>query len=128
MKEAPEGYRNWLAGYKWEEPYKGLAQVVFPPLFGHQYTEMFVNLKGIADSYMRNKNIDYFENSRRATLSQRLYAIQNPHGWKGYDSLTWGITACDGPGESFNYDDKNSLAMPVAALPVLTIIIMMTEQ
>ena len=30
MKEAPEGYRNWLAGYRWEEPYKGLAQVVFP--------------------------------------------------------------------------------------------------
>ena len=106
MKEAPEGYRKWLAGYKWEEPYKGLAQVVFPPLFGHQYTEMFVDLKGIADRYMQNKKIDYFENSRRATLSQRLYSIQNPHGWKGYDSLTWGITACDGPGESYNYDDK----------------------
>ena len=27
---------------------------------------------------MREKGIDYFENSRRATLSQRAYAIDNP--------------------------------------------------
>ena len=109
MKAAPNGYKHWLESYRWEEPYKGLAHVVFPPLFGHQYTQMFVNLKGIADSYMGNKKIDYFENSRRATLSQRLYAIQNPNGWKGYDSLTWGITACDGPGETYNFDDKKFL-------------------
>ena len=106
MENASKGYETWTKTYSWQEPYKGLAQVVFPPLFGHQFTNVFVDLKGIADKYMREKGIDYFENSRRATLTQRLYSIENPHGWKGYDSLTWGISACDGPGESYNFDGK----------------------
>lgn len=99
-------YDQWLAHYKWHEPYPGLAHVIFPPLFGHQYSQMFVDYRGIADSYMREKGIDYFENSRRATLTQRLYAIENPMGWAGYDSLIWGLTACDGPGPKYNFDDK----------------------
>jgi hypothetical protein len=37
---------------------------------------------------------------------QRFYAIENPFSWKGYDSLTWGITACDGPGEKYNFNNK----------------------
>jgi len=45
---------------------------------------------------MRGKGIDYFENSRRATLAQRAYAIANPGGWKGYGADVWGLTACDG--------------------------------
>lgn len=109
MDSAADGYRHWLKTYKWQEPYKGLAHVVFPPLFGHQYSHIFMDFRGIADSYMRERKIDYFENSRRATLTQRLYAMENPYGWKGYDSLTWGITACDGPGEMYNYDDKKFL-------------------
>jgi len=55
---------------------------------------------------MNEKGIDYFENSRRATLSNRMYCIQNSNGWIGYDSLTWGISACDGPGESHNKDGE----------------------
>jgi len=109
MENASKGYETWTKTYKWEEPYKGLAQVVFPPLFGHQFTNAFIDLRRIADKYMREKGIDYFENSRRATLTQRLYAMENPHGWKGYDSLVWGISACDGPGESYNFDDKKFL-------------------
>ena len=47
---------------------------------------------------MRSKGIDYFENSRRATLIQQRYAIDNPLGFKGYGAECWGITASDGPG------------------------------
>ena len=47
---------------------------------------------------MRARGIDYFENSRRATLVQREYAIRNPRGFAGYGADTWGITASDGPG------------------------------
>ena len=97
-------YDVWLEGYNWEEPYKGLAHVIFPPLFGHQYSEMFIDFRGLADKYMREKGIDYFENSRRATLTNREYCIENPKGWIGYDSLTWGISACDGPGQKYNKD------------------------
>lgn len=47
---------------------------------------------------MRDKNIDYFENSRRATHVQRQYAIDNPMGFRHYGADCWGITASDGPG------------------------------
>jgi hypothetical protein len=47
---------------------------------------------------MRERGIDYFENSRRATLSQRAYAVENPMGWRAYGSDVWGLTASDGPG------------------------------
>jgi len=99
-------YDQWLSGFDWKEPYEGLAHVIFPPLFGHQFSHMFIDFRGLADKYLREKGIDYFENSRRATLSNWMYCIQNPKGWVGYDSLTWGISACDGPGQSYNKDGK----------------------
>ena len=109
MEKVENGYKTWLSTYEWDEPYKGLAHAVFPPLFGHQYSHMFIDFRNLADFYMREKGIDYFENSRRATLVQREYAEENPKNWIGYDSLTWGITACDGPGSSFNKDEKKFL-------------------
>ncbi|GAB6282733.1 MAG: glucoamylase family protein [Ignavibacterium sp.] len=99
-------YKKWLSSYLWDEPYKDFAHVIFPPLFGHQYSHIFIDFRNYFDEYMKEKGIDYFENSRRATYTQQKYAIENPLGWKGYDSLTWGITACDGPGSKYNYDDK----------------------
>jgi hypothetical protein len=50
-----KGYDSWLSFYKWMEPYEGLAHVVFPPLFGHQYSHMFVDFRNIYDSYMKKK-------------------------------------------------------------------------
>src|SRR5690606_20460109 len=69
----------------------------FAPLFGHQYSHVWIDFRGIQDAYMRERGIDYFENSRRATLGQRAYAIANPMGWKGYGEDGWGWTASDGP-------------------------------
>jgi hypothetical protein len=45
---------------------------------------------------MRGKGIDYFENSRRATISQRAYAIANAGQWTDYGANVWGLTAGDG--------------------------------
>jgi hypothetical protein len=47
---------------------------------------------------MRARGIDYFENSRRATLAQQAYAIRNPRRFEGYGESCWGLTASDGPG------------------------------
>ena len=99
-------YNAWLKGYEWKTPYPGLSHVAFPPLFGHQFSEIFIDFRGLADQYLKEKGISYFENSRRATLAQQQYAIQNPKGWVGYDSLTWGFTATDGCGPKYNFDDK----------------------
>lgn len=99
---AEKAYQKWLSTYEWKEPYPGLGHLAFAPLFGHQWTLMFLDLRSLVDDYLVKKGIDYFENSRRATLVQWKYAIDNPHGWTGYDSLCWGLTACDGPGQKYN--------------------------
>ena len=73
---------------------------MFAPLFGHQYSHVWIDYRGIQDAYMRARGIDYFENSRRATLAHRAYAIANPGGWRGYADSVWGLTASDGPLDS----------------------------
>ena len=106
MENAERSYEAWIETYKWQTPYEGLSHVAFPPLFGHQFSHAFIDFRGLVDPYMKEKGIDYFENSRRATLVQQQYAIENPQGWVGYDALCWGVTASDGPGEAFNFDDR----------------------
>ena len=79
---------------RWGEPY-----LHYPPLFVHQYSHVWVDFRGIQDPFIKDKGIDYFENSRRAVRNQRIYGITNPGGWIGYDKDCWGWTACDGPGD-----------------------------
>ncbi|GIV62411.1 MAG: hypothetical protein KatS3mg044_1277 [Rhodothermaceae bacterium] len=92
----PEAWTAWTSTYTWAT-YYGYSFVVFPPLFGHQYSHVWIDFRGIRDGYMRGKGIDYFENSRRATLANRAYAIDNPNGFAGYGEHAWGLTASDGP-------------------------------
>ena len=92
----PSAWEAFTSTYVWMD-FQGHPQVNFPPLFGHQYSHVWVDFRGIQDAFMRGKGIDYFENSRRATLAQRQYAIANPMGWKGYGPDLWGLTAADGP-------------------------------
>ncbi|MEO8802423.1 MAG: glucoamylase family protein, partial [Rudaea sp.] len=70
------------------------------PLFIHQFSHAWIDLRGIRDEFMREKNCDYFENSRRATEVQRAYAHRNPLSFRGYADDCWGLTACDGPSVS----------------------------
>lgn len=90
----------------WTESYRGAwgrfmgyQHLSFAPLFGHQYSHLWIDFRGIQDSTMRALGIDYFENSRRAAYAQRAYAIVNPKGWFEYGANVWGFTACDGPGK-----------------------------
>ncbi|HEU5185899.1 MAG TPA: glucoamylase family protein, partial [Gemmatimonadaceae bacterium] len=92
-----ESWEEFTSTYRWAEFY-GQPHVNFGPLFGHQYSHVWIDFRGIQDSYMRARGMDYFENSRRATLAQRAYAIDNPGGWQGYGPTLWGLTASDGPG------------------------------
>ena len=96
----PAAWSAWTARYdeRWGT-FFGQEHLSFPPLFGHQYSHLWVDFRGIADAYMQRRGLDYFENSRRATLAQRAYAIANPDGWKGYGADVWGLSACDGPGD-----------------------------
>ena len=97
---APAAWDAWTSTFdlswsaKWGEPH-----IAFAPMFGHQYSQVWVDMRGIRDAYGRRRGFDYFENSRRATYAQRAYAVANPGGWKGYGPNVWGLTACDGPAD-----------------------------
>jgi hypothetical protein len=93
---APSAWPGWTSTYKWA-PFYGQQHVNFAPLFGHQYSHIWIDFRGIQDEYMRGRGIDYFENSRRATLAQRSYAIDNPSRFQDYGANVWGLTAVDGP-------------------------------
>jgi len=92
-------WEAWTRTYRWGELY-GYEHVGFAPLFGHQYSHVWIDFRGIQDGYMRARGIDYFENSRRATYAQRDYAIDNPGGWTGHGEDVWGLTASDGPADT----------------------------
>jgi hypothetical protein len=93
----PQAWEEWTRSYRWESAY-GSPHVTFGPLFGHQYSHVWIDFRGIQDPYMRSKRSDYFINSARATYANRAYCIANPGRWKGYGELVWGLTASDGPG------------------------------
>jgi hypothetical protein len=99
----PVAARTWDA---WTSDYyrswgtlEGQTHLTFGPLFGHQFSAVWVDYRGIKDEFIWPQGIDYFENSRRAVLSQRAYAIRNPLDWRGYGPNIWGITASDGPAD-----------------------------
>lgn len=95
----PASWTAWTSGYQWRTHF-GHSYVWTPTgsLFTHQYSHCWVDFLGINDAFLRTSggNIDYFENSRRATLAQQAYALTRP--FANYGALEFGLTACDGPG------------------------------
>jgi len=93
----PSAFAAWASTYEWKRCYD-IDYLYCGPLFTHQLSQVWIDFRGIQDAYMREKGIDYFENSRRATQIQQRYAIDNPLGLKGYGAECWGVSASDGPG------------------------------
>ena len=92
-----EGYRQWTSTFQVRELYSQ-RYIYAGPLFIHQMSQLWLDMKGICDDATRAAGFDYFENSRRATYAQREYAIANPLGFAHYGEHCWGMTASDGPG------------------------------
>lgn len=92
----PAVWRQYTSHYRWAE-FGGQRFFQFAPLFGHEYSQSWLDLRGIADDSTRARRLDYFENSRRAALAQRAYAIADTARFRGYGADGWGLTACDGP-------------------------------
>jgi hypothetical protein len=90
-------YQARIANYQWESHY-GFEYLYSGPLFTHQLSHIWIDFRDIQDSYMQEKNCNYFENSRRATYIQQAYAMANPNQYVGYSDTCWGITVSDGPG------------------------------
>jgi len=92
-----ESYDAHRSGSKWKRVYD-YEYLFAGPLFIHQFSHIWIDFRGIQDAFMREHGSDYFENSRRATYAHREYARRNPNGFKGYNEVCWGLTACEGPG------------------------------
>jgi hypothetical protein len=90
-------YAAWASTYAWKTIY-GYEYLYSGPLFTHQLSHLWIDFRGIQDAFMRDRGIDYFENSRRATYVHQQYAIRNLLEFEGYNVLCWGLTASDGPG------------------------------
>ncbi|MBK8504835.1 MAG: Tat pathway signal protein [Saprospiraceae bacterium] len=103
-----DAWSGWTSTYEWGS-FKGHEYLQFSPLFGHQYSHMYIDFRGIQDDYMQEKGIDYFENSRRATLANRAYCMDNPNQFVGYGADQWGLTACDGPAGLDTVWNNNSI-------------------
>ena len=91
-----ESFEAWTVTYQWENLY-GHEFLYAGPLFIHQFSHAWIDFRGIRDRFMREKQCDYFENSRRAACVQREYAIRNPRSFNGYAQDCWGLSAGDGP-------------------------------
>ncbi|MER3547037.1 MAG: hypothetical protein C4338_05305 [Rhodanobacteraceae bacterium] len=93
-----DAFDAWTSTYRWRRIY-GHEVLYGGPLFLHQFSHIWLDLRGIRDAFMRERKTDYFENSRIATLIQREYAARNPRRFLGYEKNCWGFTASDGPGD-----------------------------
>ena len=95
----PATYKKWTATFEWKKLYE-IDCIYAGPLFIHQMSQIWLDFRNITDDLNKKIGIGYFENSRRATLMQQKYAIDNPMGFVHYGKNVWGLTASDGPGPS----------------------------
>ena len=94
-----DAWNVWTASYpRFWRGAGATRRLGFGPLFGHQFSEIWIDFRGIFDAPMRAAGFDYFENSRRATWAQRAYAEANPMQFELYGKNVWGLSAGDGPG------------------------------
>ena len=92
-------WNEYTSTYRWEEWFRQ-QYLAFGPAFGHEYSQIWIDFRGIQDAFMHARGIDYFEDSRRAAYAQRAYAMYNPMAWTGYGPDGWGLSACDGPADT----------------------------
>lgn len=94
-----ESYQEFTAGYQvhWKQVY-GHEMLYAGSLFIHQLPQFWLDLRDLQDDFMREKQWDYFKNSRLATQLQQEYAIRNPFQFNLYHEHCWGFTASEGPG------------------------------
>src|SRR5579863_4126889 len=62
------------------------------PLFFAHLSFCGLDPRGLRDRYA-----DYWQQNSRHVLINREHCVRNPHGYKGYGALCWGLTASDDP-------------------------------
>ena len=73
----------------------------FAPLFGHQYSHVWIDFRGIRTTSMARQGARLLrELATRDAAPQRSTRSRTPDASGGYGRDVWGLTACDGPGDA----------------------------
>ena len=85
----------WDAWFRREGEYNGRFVIYTHSgsLFTYQYSHAFIDFRELND-----KGINYFENSKEATLANLEYSQSFRGEHKGYSDKSWGLSASIGPG------------------------------
>ena len=88
---------GWVGGgYVNGNSYYGIYEWVGPAVGGPLFFTHYSNL-GFDPRYKRDAYANYYENARNISLIHHAYAIDNPGGHAGYNTMSWGLTASFNP-------------------------------
>ncbi len=96
----PAAWQEWA---RTEETYheKKIVHSYSGSLFTYQYAQAYIDFRHLDDH-----GINYFENSRKATMANREYSLEFNHQHRGYTPDSWGLSASLGPGGYKAYGAK----------------------
>lgn len=115
-------HESWAAApaFRNGRSYAGVGLPLGPdwggPLFLSQYPFLGLDPRGLADAYA-----DYGRQARAHALVNRAHCLANPHGWRGYGTDCWGLTASDDPSGYVAHSptEDTGVVTPTAALASL---------
>lgn len=92
----PEVARRLYAGFSRDTAVVDGRRIIHNPggnLFAYQFSEAWLDTA----RYLDPDGIDWFENTRLATLANRDFCLAQAHAFKTYGPDSWGISAGDSP-------------------------------
>ena len=89
----------------------GLFRTYPGALFTYQFLHAFVDTRTALSSCPGETGVDWYANTRQAILTARQYAQDNPLGFLTYDAAAWGISAAEGP-----FDTYHAYGAPLLAI------------
>ena len=92
----PTRARRLYAGFRRDKRIFNAQDVIVNPggnLFAYQFSEAWLDTA----RYLDPDGIDWFENTRRASLANRQFAIDQASQFKTYGANSWGSSAGDSP-------------------------------
>ncbi len=99
----PVPVQTWQEWFRNEDEYNG-KKVIYShsgSLFTYQFSQAFIDFRNLDD-----RGINYFENSKLATLANLEYSLSFKEKHKTYSPVSWGLSASLGPGGYKAYGGK----------------------
>ncbi len=96
----PEAWERWLR----PEGSYNTRKVIYAStgaLFTYQFSHAYIDFRDLDD-----RGINFFENSREATLANREYSLSFAAQYRGYTESSWGLSSSVGPGGYKAYGGK----------------------